>query len=442
MIYEDDRVDSLSVSRYNPAIFRVSICAYIAAQVGGRGDAMTVPIDEQVAILMRGAEYGDDEIRRTMEKELRDRLAGGRPLRVYLGVDPSAPDLTLGHTVPMRKLRQFQDLGHQAIFLIGNFTALVGDPSDKDSLRPQKTPDEVAANAKTYTDQAFRILDAERTEVRYNADWLAPLSFADVIKLASHFTLQQFLVRDNFSKRYAQGDPIWLHEFFYALMQGYDAVALHTDVQIGATEQLFNLMAGRKLQESYGQRPQVVVTLPILVGTDGKIRMSKSRGNYIGISEPAETMYGKAMSIPDHAMPNYMNLVTRWLPAEITQLESRITRGDLHPRDAKMMLAREIVSIFYGDEAAQAAEAHFRTVYQERELPAEMPEHRLSAPVNIVHLIAQLKLTKSTSDARRLIGQGGVQLDGKRVESIETVVQPNGAQVLQVGRHKFVRLVS
>ncbi len=403
---------------------------------------MTLSINEQIAILMRGVEYGDDEIRRTMERELRERLAEGRPLRVYLGVDPSAPDLTLGHTVPMRKLRQFQDLGHHAIFLIGSFTALIGDPSDRDSARPQKTPEEVAANARTYTDQAFRVLDPERTEVRYNADWLAPLSFADVIKLASHFTVQQFLVRENFAKRYAQGDPIWLHEFLYALMQGYDAVALRADVQIGATEQLFNLMAGRKLQEAYGQRPQVVITLPILVGTDGYIRMGKSRGNYIGISEPPETMYGKVMSIPDHAMPNYMNLVTRWTPAEIADIESRIVRGDLHPRDAKMMLAREIVSIFYGDEAAQAAEVHFRTVYQERELPAEMAEHHLSGPINVVDLIAQLKLTKSKSDARRLIQQGGVHLNGKRVESIEETVQPDGTQVLQVGRHKFVRLIS
>ncbi len=401
---------------------------------------MTLPIDEQVAILMRGVEYGDDEIRRTMERELRERLAEGRPLRVYLGVDPSAPDLTLGHTVPLRKLRQFQDLGHHAIFLIGNFTALVGDPSDKDALRPQKTPEEVAENARTYTDQAFRILDPARTEVRYNADWLAPLSFADVVRLASHFTVQQFLARENFAKRVERGDPIWLHEFFYALMQGYDAVALRADVQIGATEQLFNLMAGRKLQEVHGQRPQVVITLPILVGTDGVLRMSKSRGNYIGISEPPETMYGKVMSIPDHAMPNYMNLVTRWSPSEIAQVQARMAAGDLHPRDAKMMLAREIVSIFYGDEAARAAEEHFRTVYQERELPAEMPEHCLSVPQNIVDLIAALKLTKSKSDARRLIQQGGVQLDGKRVERVDAVVQPDGAHVLQVGKHKFVRL--
>ncbi|MCC7355235.1 MAG: tyrosine--tRNA ligase [Anaerolineae bacterium] len=403
---------------------------------------MTLPIDEQVAILMRGVEYGDDEIRRIMEKELRERLAEGCPLRVYCGYDATKPDLHLGHTVTMRKLRQFQELGHDVTFLIGDFTTRVGDPSDKDSLRPQLTTEQIAANARTYAEQAFRILDPRRTHVGYNSEWLSKLSFSDVIKLASHFTVQQFLVRENFAKRHAQGDPIWLHEFFYALMQGYDAVAQNTDVQIGGTEQLFNLMVGRKLQEAHGQRPQVVITLPILVGTDGTIRMSKSQGNYIGISEPAETMYGKVMSIPDHAMPNYMNLVTRWAPAEIAQLEGRIVTGDLHPRDAKMMLAREIVSIFYGDEAAQTAEAHFRTVYQERELPAEMPEHRLSGPVNVVDLIAQLKLTSSKSEARRLIEKGGVRLDGKRVDSIETVVQPGGTQVLQAGRHKFVRLVS
>jgi len=263
----------------------------------------TLSIDDQLAILMRGVEMGDEQLKDAMQEELRERLleseASGTPLRVYCGYDPTSPDLHLGHTVTMRKLRQFQELGHQVIFVIGSFTALVGDPSDKDKARPRLSREQVMANAKTYTDQAFRILDRERTEVRYNHEWLSKLALEQFIEIASNFTVQQFLARDNFAKRYAEGTPIWLHEFFYALLQGYDAVMLEADVQLGATEQLFNLLAGRKLQEAMGLRPQVALTLPILVGTDGHMRMSKSTGNTIGIHEPPEEMYGKVMSIPD-----------------------------------------------------------------------------------------------------------------------------------------------
>ena len=241
-------------------------------------------IDEQMAILMQGVEFGDEQIKETMEAELRERLAEGRPLRVYCGYDPTAPDIHLGHTVTMRKLRQFQELDHEVTFLIGNFTGLIGDPSDRDSVRRQQTAEELMEKAKTYTDQAFKILDREKTLVRYNADWLAKLTFEDVIKLASHFTVQQFLARDLFAQRHGRGDPIWVHEFMYALMQGYDAVAMNTDVQVGGTDQLFNLMAGRKLQEAFGQKPQIALTFPILVGTDGHLRMSQTTGNYIGIT--------------------------------------------------------------------------------------------------------------------------------------------------------------
>jgi len=399
------------------------------------------PIDEQMTILMRGVEFGDAQIRDTMALELRERLAEGRPLRVYLGVDPSAPDLHLGHTVPLRKLAQFQELGHEVIFLVGTFTALIGDPSDKDSARRQRTPEEVRANAQTYVDQVYKVLDPEKTIVDYNDKWLAPLSFADVIKLSSHFTVQQFLARDNFAKRHGSGDPIWLHEFFYGLMQGYDAVALKTDVQIGGTEQLFNLLAGRKLMEAFGLRPQVCLTFPILVGTDGHLRMSKSTGNYIGINEPPETMYGKVMSIPDQAMSNFMNLITRWTPDEIAAIESALAEGKLHPRDAKMKLAREIVSIFHGDEAAREAEEHFRTVFQKRELPPDMPVLAVPEPANVVDLLAAAGLVKSKSEARRLIQQGGVKLDGEKVSSIEVEIAVTDERVLQVGRRRFVRLV-
>jgi tyrosyl-tRNA synthetase len=398
------------------------------------------PVDEQLDILMQGAEYGDDETYRVMERELRERLEEGRPLRVYCGYDPTAPDIHLGHTVTMRKLRQFQDLGHEVTFLIGTFTGLVGDPSDKDTARPQQTPEQLKENAQTYAEQAFKILDREKTAIRYNADWLSQLTFVDVIKLASHFTVGQFLARDNFSKRYTKGDAIWLHEFFYALMQGYDAVAMETDVQIGATEQLFNLLAGRKLQEAFDQKPQICITLPILVGTDGKLRMSKTTGNYIGINESPEQQYGKVMSIPDEAMPQYYRLVTRFEPPQIAQIEAVLKSGEIHPRDAKMQLAREVVSIFHGDEAAAGAEEHFKTVFQKRELPPDMPEYALSSPISIVDLMSTAGIVSSKREARRLIQQQGVKLDGVVVDSVDTIIEPGKAEVLQVGRRRFLHL--
>jgi tyrosyl-tRNA synthetase len=403
-------------------------------------ESLMPPIDEQLAILMQGVEFGDDETYRVMEHELRERLKEGRPLRVYCGYDPTAPDIHLGHTVTMRKLRQFQDLGHEVTFLIGTFTGLIGDPSDRDTARPQQTPEQVMENARTYSEQAFKILDREKTKIRHNGDWLSLLTFADVINLASHFTVQQFLARDNFSQRHAKGDPIWLHELFYALMQGYDAVAMETDVQIGATEQLFNLLAGRKLQEAFGQRSQVCLTLPILVGTDGQLRMSKTTGNYIGINEPPEQQYGKVMSIPDEAMPQYYKLVTRFEPRQVAQIEADLKCGRLHPRDAKMQLAREIVSIFHGDEAAARAEEHFRTVFQQRELPPDMPEHSLRGPIHILDLMHVAGVANSKREARRLIQQRGVKLDEVTVESVDTIVEPGQARVLQVGRRRFVKL--
>jgi tyrosyl-tRNA synthetase len=399
-------------------------------------------IDEQTALLMRGADYGDPQIARHMAGELRKRLSEGRPLRVYCGYDPTAPDIHLGHTVSIRRLRQFQDLGHEVIFLIGNFTGQIGDASDKDSARPQKAPEEIAENARTYADQAFKILDRERTAVRHNADWLGKLAFWDVVRLASHFTVQQFLIRENFRKRWDAGDPVWMHEFFYALMQAYDAVVLKADVQLGGTEQLFNLMAGRKLQEVFGQRPQVCITLPILVGTDGHRRMSKSTGNYIGVDEPPEAQYGKAMSLPDGAMSNYFNLVTRWSPEEIAALEHSLSDGRLHPMEAKRRLAREIVDIFHGSEAADRAAAHFERVHQRRDLPEEMPVFALSAPTSLLDLLVEAHLAPSRSEGRRLIQQGGVKLDGQSVEDIAAVVRADRASVLQVGKRRFLRIIN
>jgi tyrosyl-tRNA synthetase len=403
-------------------------------------------IDEQVAILMRGAEFGDEQIKEHMQAELRERLVEadktGHPLRVYCGYDPTAPDIHLGHTVTMRKLRQFQKLGHQAIFVIGTFTALIGDPSDQDRARPRRTIEEISENARTYVQQAHRILDPEKTEVRYNGDWLAELTFEDVIGLAANFTVQQFLVRDNFARRYKQGDPIWLHEFFYALMQGYDAVALETDVQLGATEQLFNLLAGRKLQQSFGQKPQICLTFPILVGTDGTLRMSKSTGNYVGIDEAPEDKYGKTMSIPDAAMRNWFELVTRWTPAQIDERLGAVERGKIHPMEAKKQLAWEIVSIFDGDEAAERAAAHFERVHQQGRLPEEMPVRALVGPTNVVDVIFDAGLSRSKSEARRLVKQGAVKLDGERVTSLEAEIEVEDQRVLQVGKRRFLRLVS
>lgn len=403
-------------------------------------------IDEQVAILMRGVEYGDEQTKEHMRAELRERLTEsektGRPLRVYAGFDPTGTDLTLGHTVPMRKLCQFQELGHEVTFLIGSFTGLIGDPSDTTGARAQQTSEQVEQNARSYTEQAFKILDRDQTRVRDNAQWLSELNFSDVIHLAAHFTVQQFLGRDNFSQRHAKGDAIWLHEFFYALMQGYDAVAMETDVQVGGTEQLFNLMAGRKLQEAFGQRPQVCITNSILVGTDGSLRMSKSTGNYVGIDEAPEDKYGKAMSIPDSAMRNWFELVTRWTPEQINDLLGTVERGELHPMEAKKKLAWEIVAIFDGDEAADGAAAHFERVHQKRKLPEDMPSLTLEGPTNVVDIIHAAGFAPSKSQARRLVQQGAVKLDGERITSIQAEIEAKAEeQILQVGKRRFVQLV-
>uniref|UniRef100_A0A540VCV0 Tyrosine--tRNA ligase n=2 Tax=Litorilinea aerophila TaxID=1204385 RepID=A0A540VCV0_9CHLR len=396
-------------------------------------------------ILMRGVDFGDEQTYVNMERELRERLEEsyntGRPLKVYCGYDPSSPDLHLGHTITMRKLRQFQDLGHDVTFLIGTFTGIIGDPSDKESVRKQQTLEEALAKAKTYAEQAWRILDPEKTRVRYNHEWLSKLTFGDVIQLASHFTVQQFLARDNFQKRYQNGDAIWLHEFFYALMQGYDAVALETDVQIGGTDQLFNLMAGRKLMEAFGLRPQVVLTSPILVGTDGVMRMSKSAGNYIGIDEPPGVIFTKVLNVPDTAMRNYAELVTRWSQEEIDEMFRQIEAGTLDMRTFKHRLAREIVSIFHGEEAAEQAARDAARMHA-GEAPSDAPTFQLQEALNIVELLHRAGLVKSKSEGRRLIQQGGVRINGETVADLDQVVQvPNGQElVIQAGKRKFLRV--
>jgi tyrosyl-tRNA synthetase len=400
-------------------------------------------IDEQVELLMQGTEYGDEELKKAMTKDLRERLVeakkAGRPLRVYCGFDPTHVDLHLGHTIPMRKMRQFQDLGHEVTFLIGSYTALVGDPSDKNKARPILTEKQVSDNAKTYTDQAYRVLDREKTKIRYNGEWLSELSLVDLIRLGQNFTVQQFLARENFSKRLDSGEPIYLHETFYALMQGYDAVVQETDVQIGGTDQLFNIIvAGRKLQEALGQKPLVGVICGILPGTDGVQRMSKSTGNIVPINSGAEDMYGKVMSVPDFAMGIYSRLVSRWTPPEIEEMEKAVKAGKLHPRDAKMKLAREIVSIFYSEEEAKLAEEAFVRLFQQKETPDEMPEYALSDGATVLDVLIGAGLTSSKSEARRLIDQKGVRLDGETLERSDQEFPHPG--VLQVGKRRFVRV--
>ncbi|MFN8383039.1 MAG: tyrosine--tRNA ligase [Anaerolineales bacterium] len=400
-------------------------------------------IEEQVELLMQGTEYGDEELKKAMTNELRERLLlaekQGRPLRVYCGYDPTSTDLHLGHTISMRKLRQFQDLGHDVTFLIGNYTALVGDPSDKNKARPVLTQEKVAENAVTYAEQAFRVLDREKTKIRYNSEWLSKLTLVDLIRLGQNFTVQQFLARENFAKRLDKGEPIYLHETFYALMQGYDAVAMETDVQVGGSDQLFNIIvAGRKLQESQGQRPLVGIVTGILPGTDGNQRMSKSTGNIVPINTGANDMFGKLMSVPDFAMGTYMRLVTRWSPHEIEKIEKDVASGAFHPRDAKMKMASEIVSIFYSDDDAVAAQENFVKTFQQKEIPDEMPEFDLQPGQTVVDVILAAKLAESKSKARSLIDQKGVRLDGEVLERGDAVFPHPG--VLQVGKRRFLRV--
>ncbi|KXK20773.1 MAG: tyrosyl-tRNA synthetase [Chloroflexi bacterium OLB15] len=406
-------------------------------------------LDEQVDVLMSGAEYGDPQTKEHMRRELRERLLEaereGRPLRVYAGFDPRTADLHLGHTIPMRKLRQFQEFGHDVTFLIGTFTSLIGDPSDKDKARDQLTREQVETNARTYAEQAFKILDPNLTRVRYNDEWLSTLDFADIIRLASNFTVQQFLVRENFAKRIEAGQPIHLHELFYGLMQGYDAVAQEADVQVGGQDQLFNiLVAGRKLQEGMGQKPQIAIIMgESLPGTDGEIKMSKSLGNHIPLMAEGWDMFGKVMSVPDKAMPIYFKLILGWSPAQMNELQSGLASGKLHPNEIKMELAREIVSIFHSPEAAQAAQARWDEVFRGGSgIPADIPEAALTADERVTDILRRLDMVASSGEARRLIEQRGVKLNEQPVEDVfATVKMSDLPVVLQVGKRKFVRLV-
>lgn len=400
-------------------------------------------IEEQVQLLMQGTEYGDEELTKAMTADLRQRLIEaekeGRPLRVYCGYDPRTSDLHIGHTVTMRKLRQFQDLGHEVTFLIGTYTSLIGDPSDKDKLRPLLTQDEVMQNARSYAEQAFRVLDRNKTTIRYNHEWLSGLNFADLIKLGSNFTIQQFLTREAFRKRWDAGDAVYLHEFFYAIMQGFDAHALKTDVQVGGTDQLFNIVtAGRKVMAAFDEKPNIGIIMAILPGTDGVVKMSKSLGNHIPLNSTPEDMYGKVMSVPDTAMPLFAKLVTRWGPAEVAAFEKGLADGSVHPRDAKMKLAHEITATYYSEADADKGQAAFVSLFQKGDIPDEMPEHTLQDSQTVLDVILSAKMAASRSDARRLIDQKGVRLDGEVLERGDVPFPHRG--VLQVGKRKFLRV--
>ncbi|NLB70970.1 MAG: tyrosine--tRNA ligase [Chloroflexi bacterium] len=400
-------------------------------------------IEKQVDLLMQGADYGDPTIADAMAKELEERLIEsektGRPLRVYCGYDPTSTDLHLGHTVTMRKLRQFQELGHHVIFVIGSFTSMIGDPSDKDKLRPQLTLEKVLENGQTYADQAFRILDREKTEVVYNHEWLEKINLTELVELASNFTVQQFLARENFHKRIDKNEPIYLHEFFYAIMQGFDAHHLNADVQIGGSDQLFNIMTGaRKLMTYFGQKPNIGITLGILPGTDGEVRMSKSLGNHIPLNTDAVDMYGKVMSIPDKAMPVYARLATEWTPENVREFENGLKANSLHPRDAKMRLAFGITSVFYGEKEAENAQKQFVTTFQQGNIPEQIPEYNFSDDDNLIDIMVSQEMVGSRSEARRLIDQQGVKIDGTPVEDMNVTLQDGN--ILQVGKRRFLRL--
>jgi tyrosyl-tRNA synthetase len=393
-------------------------------------------IDEQMAVLMRGVDYGDPHIQRTMEEDLRERLKLGRPLRVYCGFDPTFTGLTLGNMVPMLKLRQFQRFGHEVTFLMGTMTATVGDPSDKSAARQQLTMEEVRANCQSWLDQAYRVLDRGKTQVRYNADWLASLNLAEVIDLASNFTVADFLSHETFRKRLDEGRPLYIHEFIYALMQAYDAHHMQTDVQVGGSDQLFNIMAGRKLQQALGEPALVAVCTPLLIGTDGHDKMSKSQGNSINMDMTPADMYGKLMSIPDALMPNYYTLLTEVPQQEVDAVE----RGDVGPMDAKKRLAHEIVALLHDEAAADAAQAEFERVIQGGEAPSEpidLPAELGS--VDITQALSAAGVVASRGEARRLVGQGGIAVDGVTLQ--QALVELTEGSIVRIGRHRFYRVV-
>jgi tyrosyl-tRNA synthetase len=399
---------------------------------------MSTTVSEQVNQLKRGIVEMFTE--QELSQRLMDAARAGRPLRVKLGLDPTSPDIHLGHTVVLRKMRQFQDLGHKAVLIIGDYTARVGDPTGQNTTRPMLSPEQIERNAKTYFEQAGKILDTrpEKLEVRHNSEWLADLRLADTIRLASTMTVARMLERDTFQIRYRKGDPIGVHEFLYPLMQGYDSVMIHSDVELGGTDQTFNNLVGRDLQRLNNQPPQIVITTPILVGLDGKEKMSKSKGNYVGVTDEPGDMFGKIMSISDDMMEDYYTLLTD-LPMDRV---AELTNPDkTHPKEAKVLLGKTIVAQFDGRAAAEAAAAEFDKVFAQGQLPEDMPEVALpAAPLSVKNLLTTCKLVETGGEAKRMVQQGGVSIDGQKIADPNVEITPRDGMVIQVGKRRFARL--
>ena len=401
---------------------------------------MFPPIQEQMDLIKKGVEELISE--EELVQKLEHCAKTGKPLRVKQGFDPTAPDIHLGHTVGIRKLRQFQELGHTIVLIVGDYTALVGDPSGKSETRPQLQYETILENATTYKQQFFKILDESKTEVHCNGDWFKKMSFSEIMQLASKFTVARILERDDFTKRYRSGVPISLHEFFYPLMQGYDSVAIRADVELGATEQKFNLLAARQVQKEYDVEPQVVLTLPVLEGIDGSQRMSKSTGNYIGIDETPEEMFGKVMSIPDDLILKYFTLVTDYGLEQLAELESRLKRKDTNPMVVKKELGRALVEIYHSARAAKDAQAHFEQVFSKKELPDDIEEFRAHPEQDrmLVKLLTEAGVVASNGEGRRLIKQGAVRVDDAKINDINYVLESSGEYIVKVGKRRFVKL--
>ena len=397
------------------------------------------PLNEQMDLIKRGiVELLPEE---EMVKKIERSIKENKPLVIKQGFDPTAPDIHLGHTVGIRKLKHFQDLGHQVVVIIGDYTAMVGDPSEKNSTRPRLSHEQVMEHAKTYQEQFFKILDPQKTIVRFNGEWFSKMNFAEIMELASKFTVARMLERDDFARRFSNQQPISIHEFFYPLMQGYDSVMIRADVEIGATEQKFNLVIGRDIQREYGQEPQVILTLPVLEGLDGKQRMSKSIGNYIGIDEDPREMYGKTMSIPDELIYRYFELVTDVDRAALEKIQAQLKDPKTNPRDLKMQLAYTLVRMYHGQEAADYAAAEFRKVFVKKDIPDDIPEMTLKeSQMRIDDLLLTTKTASSKSEARRLITGGGVSIDGQKITDPFFNVTLKNGQILKVGKRKFVKI--
>ena len=386
--------------------------------------------NEQAAALARGS----SEV--ISPAELAAKLALGRPLRIKLGMDPTAPDLHLGHSLTLKKLRDFQDAGHTVIFLVGDFTAMIGDPTGRSETRKPLSRDQIESNAETYRAQAFKILDRERTEVRFNSEWMNEMGVRRLIEIAAKVSVARLLERDDFEKRLAEQEPLFLHELLYPVIQGYDSVALEADLEIGGTDQKFNMLVGRELQRHFGQAPQAVMTMPLLEGLDGVRKMSKSYGNYVGLTDKPEDMYGKLMSAPDQLIVRYYELLTKAAPEEIAAVKS----GGLHPMEAKKRLARAIVAEYHGARAANRAEQYFESKFQRREIPASAQVYRIAEDLWICELMKQLQFTPSTSEARRLVSQGAVRVDGRTITDVNFRFVPGEHKVLEVGKRRVARI--